>query len=104
MNCIAASVQYTYGMQLMSYIEQLRTEAALSTDAPVNYFTTERTLRRAFAQAGLPSSTYYRAKYGADLKFATAKQVSDIMQQWKTRGLSKHGSQPNASNRTVTPA
>lgn len=85
-------------MQLMSYIEQLRTEAAL-IDNDI-----ERALRRAFAQAGLPSSTYYRAKYGADLKFATAKQVSDIMQQWKTRGLSKHGSQPNASNRTVTPA
>jgi len=85
-------------MQLMSYIEQLRAEAvAFDTD-------TERTLRRAFAQAGLPSSTYYRSKYGADLKFATAKQVSDIMQLWKTRGLSKHGSQPNASNRTVTTA
>ncbi len=85
-------------MQLMSYIEQLRIEAAAIEND------TERTLRRAFAHAGLPSSTYYRSKYGADLKFTTAKQVSDIMQLWKTRGLSNHGSQPDASDRTVTRA
>lgn len=85
-------------MQFMSYIEQLRAEAvAFDTD-------TERTLRRAFAQAGLPSSTYYRAKYGADLKFVTAKQVYDLMQHWKTRGLSKHGSQHNAPDSAVTSA
>ena len=82
----------------MSYIEQLRTEAAtIDTDI-------ERTLRRAFAQSGLPSSTYYRAKYGADLKFATAKQVFDIMQLWKIKGLSKHGSHNNAPDSAVASA
>lgn len=82
----------------MSYIEQLRTEAA-AIDNDI-----ERTLRRAFAQAGLPSSTYYRSKYGADLKFATAKQVSDIMQLWKTKGLSKHGSHNYAPSSAVASA
>jgi len=83
-------------MQLMSYIEQLRAEAAAFD------IDTERTLRRAFAQSGLPSSTYYRAKYGADLKFATAKQVYDLMQNWKIKGLSKHGSQYNSPDSAVT--
>lgn len=82
----------------MSYLEQLRTEAATHEGD------TEHTLRRAFAQAGLPSSTYYRSKYGADLKFATAKQVSDIMHHWKMRGSSKHESQPITPDGAVTPA
>ena len=82
----------------MSYLEQLRIEAATHEGD------TERTLRRAFAQAGLPSSTYYRSKYGADLKFATAKQVSDIMHQWKMRELSTHESQPITPDGAVTPA
>lgn len=87
----------------MSYLEQLRAEAVNFAKAPAHYFEVERVLRRAFAEAGLPSSTYYRSKYGADLKFATAKQVSDIMHHWKMRGLSKHGSQYKSPDSTVTP-
>jgi hypothetical protein len=85
-------------MQIMSYLEQLRTEAATHEG------NTEHTLRRAFAEAGLPSSTYYRSKYGAELKFATAKQVSDILHHWKMRELSTHESQPIAPDGTVTSA
>lgn len=55
-------------MEIITYLEQLR---SLATD--------EDTLRRAFIVAGIPSSTYYRAKYGAELKSGTAMEVAKVL-------------------------
>lgn len=39
-------------------------------------------LRRAFAKAGVPSSTYYRAKHGQDLRFSTAQKIASHIQEY----------------------
>lgn len=85
-------------MPITSYLDQLRLEAAtLGGNA-------EADVRRAFAAAGLPSSTYYRAKHGAELKCSTARQVSSILQHWKAGRLAKHGHQSQPAPRTIEAA
>ena len=86
-------------MPMTSYLDQLRLEAATFGNGNA-----EQLVRRAFAAAGLPSSTHYRAKHGADLKYATARQVSGILQRWKAGGLPKHGRQSSTTARAVEAA
>lgn len=61
-------------MAIDTYFDQLnRMAAKVSDEQP------DRVLRRAFGRAGVPSSTYYRAKHGTDLKGKTAKRVADAL-------------------------
>lgn len=43
-------------------------------------------LRDAFAAAGVPSSTYYRSLYGADLRVETANKVAAVIRNHIKRG------------------
>ena len=52
-------------------------------------------LRRAFAKAKVPNSTYYRAKHGQDLRFATAQKVASHIQEYH------NGSDEVVSERTM---
>lgn len=54
------------GFVIVSYFEQL---ATLAHTAGVD-------LKRAFAEAGVPDSTYYRARLGQDLQARTARRVA----------------------------
>lgn len=54
---------------MKSYIEQLHN---LSAPTGIN-------LMFFFKQAGVPTSTYYRAKAGKDLRLSTAKKVEDAI-------------------------
>lgn len=65
----AASVQYMERMKnktITPYFEQLRRAAG-----------TEPALIRAFEAAGVPSSTFYRARLGKDLHVRTAQKVAN---------------------------
>jgi len=39
-------------------------------------------LKRACAKAGVPSSTYYRAKHGQELRFSTAQKIASHIQKY----------------------
>ena len=39
-------------------------------------------LKRACAKAGVPSSTYYRAKHGQELRFSTAQKIASHIQEY----------------------
>lgn len=61
---------------IVPYLEQLRTLArGVDPEDP------ERVVRLAFDAAGVPSSTYYRAYYGADLRSDTADKVGRALQR-----------------------
>lgn len=47
-------------------------------------------LKDAFEAAGVPSSTYYRALYGADLRADTANKVAAFIRSKIKRGRTKH--------------
>ena len=38
-------------------------------------------LKKAFVEAGIPTSTFYRAMYGQDIRYVTAKQVYDCIRK-----------------------
>lgn len=80
-------------MPLKSYLDQLRTQAKRLDGEP------EKLVRQAFLAAGVPSSTYYRARDGAELRLETARRVSGILQGWKSGGRRQHG-----HRRTPAPA
>lgn len=42
----------------------------------------EAELRRACAKAGVPSSTFYRAKHGQELRFSTAQKIASHIQKY----------------------
>lgn len=42
----------------------------------------EQELRQACAKAGIPSSTFYRAKHGQELRFNTAHKIASHIQQY----------------------
>lgn len=44
---------------------------------------TDRVLLRAFEAAGIPSSTFYRARLGTDLQGATAERVAVVLRAWR---------------------
>lgn len=56
-----------YNQLMKSYLNQLEAMAS-PTGIPLVKF---------FEMAGVPASTYYRAKNGTDLRMATAKRVED---------------------------
>ena len=85
-------------MPITSYLDQLRTEAS-TFDADA-----ERCVRLAFADAGIPSSTYYRARMGAELKFVTAKQVAGVLHRWKSKGSPPNVSRTGKAAATVKAA
>ena len=62
---LLADMQYNNNMK--SYLNQLE---ALSSPTGIP-------LVKFFELAGVPASTYYRAKKGTDLRMATAKRVED---------------------------
>lgn len=47
-------------------------------------------LKEAFEGAGVPTSTYYRAHYGADLRAETANKVAGFIRSKVKRGRTKH--------------
>lgn len=38
-------------------------------------------LKDKFVEAGIPTSTFYRAMYGQDIRYATAKKVYDCIRK-----------------------
>ena len=42
----------------------------------------EAELRRACAKSGVPSSTFYRAKHGQELRFSTAQKIASHIQKY----------------------
>jgi len=42
----------------------------------------ETELRRACAKSGVPSSTFYRAKHGQELRFSTAQKIASHIQKY----------------------
>ena len=57
---------------LIGYYEQL---LVLCRDS-------DEELKRACAKAGVPSSTYYRAKHGQELRFSTAQKIASHIQKY----------------------
>lgn len=70
---------------IVTYLDQLRALAA-----PLNPEDPERLVRLAFDAAGVPSSTYYRALYGADLRSDTAAKVAHALHALDRR-TDRHG-------------
>lgn len=70
---------------IVTYLDQLRTLAA-----PLDPENPERAVRLAFDAAGVPSSTYYRALYGADLRSDTAAKVARALRTLDRR-TDRHG-------------
>lgn len=88
-------------MAIVTYLQQLRSLSyfvgqVTKTDAEVS-------LRRAFATAGIPSSTYYRAIHGAELKSDTALQVATVLRRQLTKDFSI-GRDKNPATSAFTPA
>jgi len=73
-------------MPIVTYLEQLRILSYFV--GRISKADAEVTLRRAFATAGIPSSTYYRAIHGAELKSDTALQVATILRHQLTKDFS----------------
>lgn len=71
---------------IVTYLDQLRALAA-----PLNPDDPERLVRLAFDAAGVPSSTYYRARYGADLRSDTAAKVADALRHVDGRAHTNGG-------------
>lgn len=87
--CCTGAVSFQ-PMAIVTYFAQLETAARqLEGD-------TEMVLRRAFDEAGVPSSTFYRAKHGAELKGSTAKKVATVLFQQAREGRA-HGQRDTAS-------
>ncbi len=59
-------------------------------------------LKDAFVAAGVPTSTYYRARCGTDLKADTARKVATLLKTVATGG--KHAARQRAATHAVTPA
>jgi hypothetical protein len=72
-------------MAIVTYLDQLRILASSIDGAD------DKTVLRAFIEAGVPTSTYYRAIYGAELKAETADPVAKVLHAWKNGGLPGHG-------------
>tara|TARA_Y100000768_G_C23693244_1_gene547875 strand:+ start:345 stop:608 length:264 start_codon:yes stop_codon:yes gene_type:complete len=64
-------LQLCYRFIMKSYTDVLK---ELSEEYNIN-------LKKAFVEAGIPTSTFYRAMYGQDLRFTTAKKVYDCIRK-----------------------
>ena len=71
-------------MAIVTYFDQLKTAARQFDGDP------EHTLLRAFTEAGLPTSTFYRARKGTDLRSDKAKSVATVLFNWAREGVD-HG-------------
>lgn len=63
-------------MSIITYYDQLLTAARQFGDDP------DAVLLRAFNEAGLPTSTFYRARKGTDLRSDSARKVANVMFNW----------------------
>lgn len=62
---------------IVTYFDQLAAKAdRIPADDP------RRIMLRAFRHAGVPTSTFYRAQMGAELKGETASKVAAVLDQW----------------------
>ena len=80
-------------MAIVTYFDQLKTAAAQFGSDP------DAILLRAFTEAGLPTSTFYRARKGTDLRSDKAKSVANVLFNWAREGM-EHG----ADRGDATPA
>lgn len=71
-------------MAIVTYFDQLKTAARQFGGDP------DHTLLRAFIEAGLPTSTFYRARKGTDLRSDKAKSVANVLFTWAREGM-EHG-------------
>lgn len=72
-------------MAIVTYFDQLKTAARQFDGDP------EHTLLRAFTEAGLPTSTFYRARKGTDLRSDKAKSVATVLFNWKRQERAGNG-------------
>lgn len=79
----------TDSFQIATYFDQLDAMALL---AGVD-------LKAAFEAAGVPSSTYYRSLYGAELKAETASKVASAIRMKIGRGRRTHEAKGTPSSR-----
>lgn len=62
---------------IVTYFDQLTAKAArIPMEEP------RRVMLRAFQAAGVPTSTFYRAQMGAELKGETANKVALVLDRW----------------------
>lgn len=71
-------------MAIVTYFDQLKTAASQFGGDP------DAVLLRAFTEAGLPTSTFYRARKGTDLRSDKAKSVAEVLFIWAREGMA-HG-------------
>jgi hypothetical protein len=68
-------------MQIVTYFDQLKTAARQFGENP------DQVLLHAFVEAGLPTSTFYRARKGTDLRGDKARRVAQVLFKWAKEGV-----------------
>jgi hypothetical protein len=96
---LAAFVHYSHSpmsmtieppLRLTSYLEQLHALAILAG----------ADLLKAFLAAGLPSSTYYRAINGTELRYDTATKVASVLRSQLKKSGASHVAQGTETARS----
>lgn len=78
-------------MAITRYYDQL-TELAREIEGEP-----DRNLLRAFQAAGLPTSTFYRARQGTDLQSETASKVAEVLRRWREMNGRTRNTVPEAA-------